>query len=248
MTSGEVVIAVSQTIRNYILENYSTPVERIRVIHRGVDPAEFPRDFQPSPEWLDRFYWEFPRAHGRKLIALPGRISRRKGHDDFARLIRKLIDAGQPVHGLVVGGEHARKKRFGEELRHLVRSMDLDEHITFTGHRTDMKEIYSVSDLVLSLSSKPESFGRTVLEALSLGTRVTGYDHGGVGEILSEVFAPGLVPAGDEMALLDRASHLLATQAPPVEPVTKFQLSEMLDQTVRLYEELAGTPAIARAA
>lgn len=248
MTSGEVVIAVSQTIRNYILENYSTPPERIRVIHRGVDPAEFPRDFQPSGEWLDRFYWEFPRAHGCQLIALPGRISRRKGHDDFARLIRKLIDAGQPVHGLVVGSEHARKKRFGEELRQQVRSLDLDEHITFTGHRTDMKEIYSVSELVLSLSSKPESFGRTVLEALSLGTRVAGYDHGGVGEILGEVFPPGLVAAGDETALFDRASQLLDREAPLVEPVTKFQLSEMLDQTVRLYEELAGTPAIARAA
>ena len=147
-----------------------------------------------------------------------------------------------------MGSEHARKKRFGEELRHLIRSMDLDEHITFTGHRTDMKEIYSVSDLVLSLSSKPESFGRTVLEALSLGTRVAGYDHGGVGEILSEVFPPGLVAAGDEAALLERTSQLLATHAPAVEPVTKFQLSEMLDQTVRLYEELVGLPEIARAA
>lgn len=248
MTSGEVVIAVSQTIRNYILENYSTPPERICVIHRGVDPAEFPRDFQPSPGWLDRFYWEYPRAHGRQLIALPGRISRRKGHDDFTRLIKKLIDAGQPVHGLVVGSENARKKRFGEELRQLVRSMGLDEHITFTGHRTDMKEIYSISDLVLSLSSKPESFGRTVLEALSLGTRVAGYDHGGVGEILSEVFLPGLVLARDESALLDRASLLLAREAPIVKPVTKFQLCQMLDQTVRLYEELAGTESVARAA
>ena len=248
MTSGEVVIAVSQTIRNYILENYSTPPERIRVIHRGVDPAEFPRNFQPTAEWIDRFYWEFPRAHGRQLIALPGRISRRKGHDDFVRLIRKLIDAGQPVHGLVVGGEHARRKRFGEELRHLVRSMNLDEHITFTGHRTDMKEIYSVSDLVLSLSSKPESFGRTVLEALSLGTPVVGYEHGGVGEILSEVFSPGLVAAEGETALYERTLQMLAAHAPAVEPVTKFQLSKMLDQTVRLYEELAGLPEIVRAA
>ena len=248
MTSGEVVIAVSQTIRNYILENYSTPAERIRVIHRGVDPAEFPRDFQSAAEWMDRFYWEFPRAHDRQLITLPGRISRRKGHDDFARLIRKLIDAGQPVHGLVVGSEHASRNRFGEELGQLVRSMNLEEHITFTGHRTDMKELYSVSDLVLSLSSRPESFGRTVLEALSLRTRVAGYDHGGVGEILTEVFPPGLVPAGDEAALYEQTSQLLARDAPAVEPVTKFQLSEMLDQTVRLYEELAGTESVARAA
>lgn len=249
MTSGEVVIAVSQTIRDYILSNYSVPDERIRVIHRGVDPAEFPRDFRPASEWLDRFYWEFPRTHGRQLIALPGRISRRKGHDDFARLLRKLIDAGQPVHGLVVGSEHARRNRFSEELRRLVRSMDLEDHITFTGHRTDMKEIHAVSDLVLSLSSKPESFGRTVLEALSLGTRVAGYAHGGVEEILRETFPEGLVATGDQAALYDRVSHLLSDQAPPVEPVTGFQLTEMLDQTVRLYEQLASIQSVsARAA
>jgi glycosyltransferase involved in cell wall biosynthesis len=241
MTSGEVVIAVSKTIRDYILKNYSTPEERIRVIYRGVDPAEFPHDFQPTAEWTDRFFWDFPRAYGRKLITLPGRITRLKGHDDFARLIRKLVDSGLPVHGLIVGGEHARKKRFGEELRCLVREMKLEEHITFTGHRTDMKELYSVSNLALSLSSKPESFGRTVIEALSLGTRVAGYAHGGVGEILTEVFPSGLVAPGNQTELLQQTQRLLSLDAQPVAPVTQFQLSDMLDQTVRLYEELCET-------
>lgn len=240
MTSGEAVIAVSKTIRDYILKNYSTPQERIRVIYRGVDPAEFPRDFQPTAEWADRFFWEFPRAYGRKLITLPGRMTRLKGHDDFARLIRSLVDSGQPVHGLIVGGEHARKKRYGQELRHLVRTMNLEEHITFTGHRTDMKEIYSVSDLVLSLSARPESFGRTVLESLSLGTRVAGYAHGGVGEILTERFPAGLIAPGSQIELLQQAQELISSDAPPVPPVTQFQLSDMLDQTVQLYEELCG--------
>ena len=248
MTSGEIVIAVSKTIREYILKNYSTPEERIRVIYRGVDPAEFPRAFQPSAEWIDRFYWDFPRAYGRQLVTLPGRITRLKGHDDFARLIRRLVDSGLPVHGLIVGGEHPRKQRFGEELRQLVRAMKLEEHITFTGHRTDMKELYSVSDLVLSLSSKPESFGRTVLEALSLGTRVAGYAHGGVEEILTEVFPSGLVAPKNQTELLQQAQVLLSSDAQPVAPVTQFQLSDMLDQTVRLYEELHETRTSARRA
>lgn len=243
MTSGEVVIAVSKTIRDYILKNYSTPAERIRVIYRGVDPAEFPRDFQPTAEWTDRFFWDVPRAYGRKLITLPGRITRLKGHDDFARLIRKLVDSGLPVHGLIVGGEHARKKRFGEELRQLIAKMNLEDHITFTGHRSDMKEIYSVSDLVLSLSSTPESFGRTVIEALNLGTRVAGYAHGGVEEILTEVFPPGLVAPGNQTELLQQAQQLLSSDAHPVAPVTQFQLSDMLDQTVQLYEELCAERA-----
>jgi glycosyltransferase involved in cell wall biosynthesis len=41
----------------------------------------------------------------------------------------------------------------------------------------------AVSHLVCALSQQPESFGRTVLEAMALGKPVVGYDCGGVGEI-----------------------------------------------------------------
>ncbi|MFP6763357.1 MAG: glycosyltransferase family 4 protein [Planctomycetaceae bacterium] len=238
MTRGEAVIAVSDTIRDYILENYSTPAERIRVIYRGVESAQFPRGFRPSDAWIHDFFQQFPRAQNQQLLTLPGRITRLKGHGDFARLIRKLVDSGHPVHGLIVGGEHPRKRRFGRELRQLVRDLKLEEHITMTGHRSDMKEVYAISDLVLSLSSKPESFGRTVLEALNLGTRVAGYAHGGVGEILGAVFNAGLIPPGNQMQLFDQVRQLLEPQAPEVRPVSQFLLADMLDQTVGLYEEL----------
>ena len=45
-------------------------------------------------------------------------------------------------------------------------------------------EAYAASDLVLQVSRKPEAFGRTVIEALSVGRPVLGWDHGGVGELL----------------------------------------------------------------
>ena len=57
--------------------------------------------------------------------------------------------------------------------------------------------MYAVSDVVLSLAAKPESFGRTVLEPLSLGVPVIGYDHGGVGEILHTIFPQGAVKPHD---------------------------------------------------
>jgi len=248
MTRGEAVIAVSDTIRNYILENYPTPAERIRVICRGVDSTQFPLGFRPSDFWMTDFFQQFPRAENRRLVTLPGRITRLKGHDDFIRLIGKLIETGHPVHGLIVGGEHPRKRRFGEELRQLVRSLKLEEHITMTGHRADMKEIYAISDLVLSLSSRPESFGRTVLEALNLGTRVAGYSHGGVGEILGATFKAGLIPPGNQEELCNRVRQLLETSAPAVAPVTQFRLADMLDQTIRLYEELHAGKNCRRAA
>ena len=127
--------------------------------------------------------------------------------------------------------------------------MGLEDDLTFTGHRSDMKEFYAVSDIVFSLSSKPESFGRTVLEALNLGTPVVGYSHGGVGEILNNVFPAGAVPVGDCLELTDRVTRLLEERL-TVPPVSQYTLAEMLEQTLQLYEELeaGGDAASASAA
>lgn len=248
MTRGEVVVAVSQTIRDYILSNYpKVPRERIRVIHRGVDPVEFPRNYEPPVAWLRQFCEQFPQTHGRRLLTLPGRMTRLKGHDHFLHLVAELKSSGQPVHGLIVGGEDRSKARYGRELRQLVRVLGLDDDITFTGLRSDMKEIYAVSDVVLSLSSKPESFGRTVLEALSLGTPVLGYAHGGVGEILRDLFPDGAIASGDLVQLYHRTLVVLAGST-TVPPVKAYRLDDMLNQTIGLYEDLTQPAPQLRAA
>ena len=49
MTRGERVIAVSESIRNYVLENYpKSNAEIIRVIFRGIDPDNYGPGFQPT--------------------------------------------------------------------------------------------------------------------------------------------------------------------------------------------------------
>ncbi|MFC6686080.1 glycosyltransferase [Marinobacter koreensis] len=69
---------------------------------------------------------------------------------------------------------------------------------------------------MLSLSTKPESFGRTVVEALGLGVPVVGYDHGGVGEVLAALYPQGRVPLGDKDALRNAVIGVLQdkTQSP----------------------------------
>lgn len=238
MTRGDRVIAVSGTIENYIRGNYpQTPVDRVHTIYRGVDPAEFPHGYQPSDEWMQDLHRDWPCLAGKRLLTLPGRITRLKGHVDFLKMLVSLRDSGVDAHGLIVGGVDRRKLRYAAEVKRAVAEFGLKDDVTFTGHRSDMKEFYAVSDVVFSLSSKPESFGRTVLEALNLGTPVVGYSHGGVGEILSDVFPTGAVPVGDCDELTDRVTQLLE-QRTVVPPVSQYSLAEMLEQTLQLYEDV----------
>jgi glycosyltransferase involved in cell wall biosynthesis len=242
MTRGERVIAVSQTVRDDLHRHYpELPAERIQLIPRGVNPTEFPHGYQPSTAWRNAWHRQYPQLHNALVLTLPGRLSRLKGHADFIALIARLRESGLPVCGLIVGGEEPGRQRYAAGLRDTVRMRGLSDVVLFTGHRSDMREIYAASTLALSLSAQPESFGRTVLEALSLGTPVVGYDHGGVGEILARLYPVGLTPLGDEVALTTKVAELLIA-APPVPPEPAFPLQRMLDETLALYETLLQMP------
>jgi glycosyltransferase involved in cell wall biosynthesis len=210
---------------------------KVRLIHRGVDPDEFPCGYQPSSAWLDDWYKQYPQLKDNRVLTLPGRLSRSKGHYDFLYLLLSLKKQGQKYHGLIVGDAGPRRKSYTKELRKLVTDLELDEDVTFTGSHNDMRDIYAASDLVLSLSSKPESFGRTVVESLSIGTPVVGYDHGGVSEIMQELFPMGLVPVKDGTALSNRVQAVLGQQSVTIKE-NHFLLQDMLDKTINCYEEL----------
>ncbi len=239
MCRGERVIAVSKTIENYIFSNYPwVERDRVRLIYRGVDPEEFPRDYQPDAQWLSAWYRQYPELKGRRVLILPGRLTRLKGHHAFIDLIQRLNQDGQAVYGLIVGGEDPKRKAYARELREKVETLGLDERILFTGNRADMKEIYAVSDLVLSLSTKQEAFGRTVLEALTMGRPVVGYDHGGVGEILGALFPAGRVTPEDAGMLATVAKALLDQPLVPAHN-TRFLRQQMLSETLDLYQLLS---------
>ncbi len=240
MVRGERVIAISDMIRAYILENYPwVDPAIIRVIPRGVDPQAYPHGYRPPAEWLAKWRVQYPQLAGKYVVTLPGRLTRWKGQEDFIRIIAGLKQRSLPAHGVLVGDAHPRKQYFADELRAQVRALGLENDITFTGHRSDMKEIMAASNVVLSLSLDPEAFGRVSLEALTLGVPVAAYDHGGVAEQLAAVFPQGRIPVGDTQA----AEEMLARwyrQTPVVPATHPFTLERMLRSTLEIYIELAG--------
>ena len=237
MTSGEVVVAVSNTVKEYITTNYKGVMEdKIIVIPRGIDPEEFPFAYQPSESWRSDWNKDFPNTKDKYLITLPGRLTRLKGHHDLINIIDDLRKQIPEIHGVIVGSEDPKRMSYAEGLYKEVRDRGLETFITFTGYRSDMKEIYAISDVVLSLSSKPESFGRTVVEAVSLGRAVIGYDHGGVGETLSQLYPAGLVTLGDLNAVRERIVSLNQGRlSPPVSAITKYSKKDMLDSELSVY-------------
>ena len=241
MTSGERIIVVSGYIRNYIIENYpGIKPDHIFTIPRGIDPDVYYPGFTPTQQWRQDWHQQYPRLQGRYLLTLPGRITRRKGHEDFLGILSGLKDKIPGIHGLVVGTHHPRKLSYFQSLQKMAEAMGIKDKVTFTGHRNDLREIMSISDIVLSLSGKPEAFGRTALESLCLGTPVIAYDHGGASEILQALFIDGLVEPENINAVIDKVMAIQRNK-PGISQRNPFLLQDMLDQTIRCYEDLAGT-------
>ncbi len=237
MTRGQRVIAISRYIYEYILAQYpETDPGKITIIPRGVDAARFSRDYQPEPEWLARWRQEYPQLAGKALITLPGRITRWKGHTDFIEIIARLKQVGINIHGLIAGDAEPGRQRFLRELMRTTAKRGLEGDISFLGRRSDLREVLCVSAVALSLANAPEAFGRTALEALSLGRPVVAYAHGGAREVLQKLQPDGLVMPGSVGAAVDKIRQFLKTP-PPIARNQTFTLQQMLDQTLALYEQ-----------
>ena len=239
MVSGERVIAISDFIRGYITQHYPTvSTARIVVIPRGVDRADYPYAFEPDAAWRTAWQAQHGPLAGRALLVLPARLTRWKGQLDFIQTIALLRQRGLSVHGLIAGAAHKRKQAFERELRARVAALGLEQDISFLGQRSDLRELLALSTIACSLTTAPEAFGRTTIEALSVGTPVVGYDYGGTGEILRAVYPAGLVKRGEVRAAAERVAALLEA-APPVPREHPYTVEAMQRATLAVYADVA---------
>jgi glycosyltransferase involved in cell wall biosynthesis len=240
MASGERVICVSRTVRDYVLAQYPrTDPGKLRVIARGIDPAEFPPAPRPDRAARARVAALHPQLAGAgPLLLLPGRGTRLKGHADALQLLAALRGGGVDARLWLPGTREAGREAYVAELDTLGATLGIADAIAITPPTAAIAQAYAASDLVLQLSRKPESFGRTVVEALSVGRPVLGWAHGGVGELLRELQPRGAVMPFDHAALEAGARALLAQ--PPAPAITiPYTLRAMKEATLAVYAELA---------
>jgi glycosyltransferase involved in cell wall biosynthesis len=86
-----------------------------------------------------------------------------------------------------------RNRAYLGELRQLVDALDLGDAVRFTGERQDVAEILGAVDVLLA-PSVAEPFGRTVIEAMAMGTPVIATEIGGPAEIIEHGITGLLAP------------------------------------------------------
>lgn len=236
MGKADRIIAISDAVRQYIFDNYpDVDAEKVTLVHRGVDPQEFNPEFRYSEEWLTTLLQAYPQVSGKKILLMPGRLTRWKGQLDFVDMLHQLKEKGQEnVCGLIVGSSEGSKNHYEQELREKVQAYGLDDTVIFLGHRSDMRELYCLADVVFNLSNRPEPFGRTVTEALWSGTPVIAYDQGGPAEVLRSCFPSGLSATKSE--LVNTVEKVLSSPA-ALSYCTDYELHTQCEKTLRVYND-----------
>jgi len=235
MTKADKIICVSGAIKSYIQKHYEAPEEKITIIPRGIDLVKF------NPANLDTdFIAEFKKKHDLEekfVITTVGRITQLKDLETFIKAISIVQKSLPNAVGLIVGGVREDKQKYFETLKNLVKS--LNANVIFTGSQKNVAEIYSLSDVVTSSSKKPESFGRSVAEALALNTPVIATNHGGVLDIIQKNTNGYFVEIGNEKEFAKKIVEAKELKFDGYSYVKKnFSLEQMVEKTVKIYKSL----------
>jgi len=246
MTKGDRVIAISNFVAKHITDNYEVDASRIRIIHRGVDIAQFdPKRILPQRMVDLAGKWRLPDDV--PLILMPGRVTRWKGQHVLIEALAKLPH--RHFFCLMVGDDMGHPG-YRKEVEARIFQLKLDEHVRFVGNTPHMPEAYMLADIVVAPSIEPEGFGRVPVEAQAMGRLVIATNHGGACETVVEGETGWLTKPGDvedlsqaiayALGLPKEAKDRLGQQA--MEHVrAHFSATVMCEKTLQVYWELIGS-------
>jgi glycosyltransferase involved in cell wall biosynthesis len=149
------------------------------------------------------------------VITNIGRIVPWKGHDVFLDAMAEVHRTHEDARALIVGAPPPDQK--GADYLRLLRDqaarLGLDGRAVFAGFRADVHRVLAASDVVVHSASRPEPFGRIVVEAMAAARPVVATGAGGVLEIVTDQVSGLLVPPNDAPAMAGAIRRLLSSPA-----------------------------------
>jgi len=188
MSNADGIIAVSETMKQNVMDLYPVHPEKIRVIYNGVDTGFFCETFRPAT--LQSYGIDPDKPY----ILFVGRITRQKGIMHLLRAL-SLIDSGvQTV--LCASAPDTQKIAREMETRVKKAQQEMDRNIVWISETVplqDLPVLYSHA-AVFVCPSVYEPFGIINLEAGACNTPVVAAAVGGIPEVVVHQETGLLVP------------------------------------------------------
>ncbi len=197
MATGERVIAVSRFVATDLRRSYGVPETRVRVIPPGIDLDRFD-PARVTPDRLAALASRWRLTDGVPMVMLVGGLVPHKGQTVLVDAVHRL--GRRDIHCLLVGAEES-DPACRQALETQIDGYGLGGVVRIVDHCDDMAAAYMLADIVVSASTAPEAFARSLIEAQAIERPVIAADHGGAREIVAPGRTGWLIPAGDAAAL-----------------------------------------------
>jgi glycosyltransferase involved in cell wall biosynthesis len=183
----------------------------VRTIYNAVDLARF----SPSPaagEWLDEAAGLPPVEEGAVRVGLVATFAVWKGQSLFLDALAR-ISTPHPCRFYIVGGAIYRSQGSQvalEDLQRQAGALGLAGKVGFIGHQADPVRALRALDVVVHASTRPEPFGRVIVEGMACGRAVVAIRDGGAAELFEDGVSALGCPPRDPQSLAAAIARLIA--------------------------------------
>jgi glycosyltransferase involved in cell wall biosynthesis len=156
-----------------------------------------------------------PAPPGVVRVGLVATYARWKGHDVFLDAAAR-VGADRPVRFYVVGSPLYRtggSQFTPDELRARAAALGLTDRLGFVPHQDDPEAVFRALDVAVHASTRPEPFGRVIVEAMACGRAVIAVRAGGAAELFEDGTTALGCPPGDPAALAAAVDRLASDPA-----------------------------------
>jgi glycosyltransferase involved in cell wall biosynthesis len=230
-------IAITRYIEKQARENLPIPADKIFQIYYGVKmPTEVTAEKTAALKKELNISGDFN-------IGLLGRISQYKGQHLLIEAVDKLRTEGIMVQAWIVGA--AFEQSYLQKLKQMVAEKKLTSQIHFMDFYEPAIELMSCFETVV-LTTKKETFGLVLIEAMQVGVAVIGSNAGGVPEIIDHEKTGLLFETWNSQALmevikrlyLDRDLRQRLAEAGRKKAQTQFQLETQYEKVLAVFRHL----------
>jgi len=197
------IICVSNAVKENLI-SFGVKKEKCQIVYNSIKP---PAEQQ---KWKsDEFYKEFGINSQTKVVTMIGQIAEWKGQSILIEAVAKLVKR-YDIKSLIVGDVISPSEdHYKNTLYKTTNDLNLNNHVIFTGFRTDIQKIIKASDVIVHASVKPDPLPTVIIEAMNLGKPVVATHVGGVPELIQHNKTGLMVPPHNSEMLAEAISNLL---------------------------------------
>lgn len=192
------MVAVSENLKQFIVEKVGVDSGHVKVVYNGVDLLP-----HCGPADIDQCRKELDLPTGDQIVGVVGNLYPVKGHQYLIAAIPAVL-AKCPNTTFIFAG----RGQLEGELKEQVHQLGVAPKVRFLGLRQDIPRILAVLHAFV-LPSLSEGLSLAILEAMVAGKPVIATDVGGNPELVEDSETGYLVPSQNSQALADRLISLL---------------------------------------